>query len=164
MPSAPSTVTFSVAEVFFRRLKAFIDFLETFRVSLASPAFSSVFLADATVLPLTTRLALTLHAPEQETVTPRPLEAIALIESLPVTFAAGPLPAGGAGAGRTGRGARAVDRLAVGDDVDRVDDRAVGADAAVDRVGLAVAGVDHVVAERDRAASSSRRCCRWRRR
>ena len=63
-----------------------------------------------------------------------------------MSFSAG--PAAGA---RTAVGAGALDRLAVGDDVDRVDDRLVLADAAVDVVGLAVAGVDHVVAERDLA-------------
>src|SRR5204862_7043177 len=53
----------------------------------------------------------------------------------------------------TGRavGAGAFDRLAVGHRVDRVDDRLVLADPAVDVVGLAVAGVDDVVAERDLA-------------
>jgi hypothetical protein len=50
------------------------------------------------------------------------------------------------------RGA-ALDLLAVGRDrVRRVRQHAVGSDAAVDRVGLAVARVDHVVADRHRAA------------
>jgi hypothetical protein len=59
--------------------------------------------------------------------------------------------AGSAGCGRCGAGA--VDRLTARvDDAGAIDDLAVGADPAVDRLGQPVAGPDLVVAGRDHVA------------
>ena len=88
---------------------------------------------------------MTVHAAGQAMVTSRPLRAIALMPLLAAEHRI-------ARDERVGRvdDLRAVDGLAGrGDDVDRVDLRGVGADAAVDLLGVAVARADRVVADRD---------------
>ena len=112
-----------------------------FSVTVAVPALLALPLPEAIFLvPSLRAVALsavavpeTVHAAAQGTLTFRPLAAnLASLASPNVNFRSllwdRPPPAR-----RPAVGAAAFDRLAVGDDVDRVDDRLVLADAAVDR-------------------------------